>query len=151
MTTSQRPEANWQAEAGIGGYGERPTGWAAYIVFAAVLLAVVGVFSVVQGLTALLDDEFYLVRPGALALSVGYPAWGWTHLALGVVAIVTGWGLQRGNPAARVVAVVFAVVNAVVNLVFLPAYPWWCGLLIAFDVLVVYAVTVHGQAVRAVH
>jgi hypothetical protein len=151
-TSQQRPEANWQAEAGIGSYGprERATGWLGYIAFAAVLLAIIGAFSVVQGLTALLSDDFYLVRPAALAVPLDYTVWGWVHLVLGVAAFLTGWGLSRGVAAARVAAVVFAVGNAVINYLFLPAYPWWCSALIAFNILLVYAVTVHGKEMRSV-
>ncbi|MGY1704103.1 hypothetical protein ACI79C_05975 [Geodermatophilus sp. SYSU D00697] len=149
---SRQPEANWQAEAGIGSYGprDRATGWLAFIAFAAVLLSAIGVFSVMQGLTALLNDDFYRVPAEALGIPVDYTVWGWVHILLGVAAVLIGWGLTRGHPAARAAAVVFAVVNAVANYVFLPAYPWWCSMLIAVNLLVIYAVTVHGEEMRTV-
>ena len=37
--------------------------------------------------------------------------------------------------------------DALVHLAFLPAYPIWSVLVIAFDVLVIWAVIVHGQEV----
>src|SRR5215218_7719675 len=52
-------QSNWQAEAGIGPrrpVSQGPSGWAAWISFAGVLLVVVGVLQVMQGLAALLDD-----------------------------------------------------------------------------------------------
>jgi hypothetical protein len=39
--------------------------------------------------------------------------------------------------------------SALVNLVFLPAVPGWSMVAIGFDVLVIYAVTVHGDALLA--
>ncbi|MGY1624637.1 hypothetical protein ACI789_20735 [Geodermatophilus sp. SYSU D00965] len=146
---SRQPEANWQAEAHVGAYGDdkRATGWAAWVVFAGVLLVLVGLFSVMEGVTALVNDDFYVVRPDALLVAVGYSVWGWVHLVLGTVGIVTGAGLVRGSRVARVVAVVWAAVSALVHLAFLPAYPAWSALVIAFLVVVIYAVTVHGQEV----
>lgn len=49
-----------------------------------------------------------------------------------------------GNLAARTVGVVLALVSAVVNLVHLEAYPVWSCIAITIDVLVIYALTVHG-------
>jgi hypothetical protein len=149
--SQSRPEANWQAEAHVGAYGynDRPTGWASWIIFAGVLLVLIGLLSVMEGVTALVNDDFYVVRPDALLVAVGYTVWGWVHLVLGVVGIVTGAGLMRGNPVARVVAVAYAAVSALVHLAFLPAYPVWSALVIAFDVVVIYAVTVHGREVAS--
>ena len=70
MTRTPQPgqEANWQAQAGIGTYGaggDRARGWAAYLVFAAALLVLVGAFPVLLGLTAPSNEGFYAVyRPG---------------------------------------------------------------------------------------
>jgi hypothetical protein len=148
---SRQPETNWQAEAHVGAYGddERTTGWAAWVVFAGVLLVLIGLFSVMEGVTALVGDDFYVVRPEGLLVAADYTVWGWVHVVLGVVGIVTGAGLMRGNRVARVVAVVYAAVSALVHLAFLPAYPIWSALVIAFDVVVIYAVTVHGQEVAS--
>jgi hypothetical protein len=143
-------QSNWQAQAGIGPgqRGERATGWAAWITFAAVMLAVVGVVQVMQGLAALIDDGFYVVGRSGLVVDVDYSVWGWTHLLLGAVAILVAAGLLAGNTLARIVGVGIAMVSAVVNLAFLPAYPWWSALVIAFDVLVIYGLTAHGAEMK---
>ncbi|MGY1644052.1 hypothetical protein ACI782_23335 [Geodermatophilus sp. SYSU D00703] len=148
---SRQPEANWQAEAHVGAYGydERPTGWASWILFAGVLLVLTGLFSVMEGVTALVNDDFYVVRPEALLVHADYAVWGWVHVVLGVVGIATGAGLVRGSRFARVVAVVWAALSALVHVAFLPAYPVWSTLVIAFDVVVIYAVTVHGREVTS--
>jgi hypothetical protein len=143
-------QSNWQAEAGLGPSqrGERPTGWVAWLSFAGVMLAVVGVLQVLQGLSALFDEGFYVVGRNGLVVDVDFTVWGWVHLILGMVAIVTAAGLLAGNPVARVVAVLIAAFSAVVNFAFLPAYPWWSSLVIAFDVLVIYGVTAHGGEMK---
>jgi hypothetical protein len=144
-----RPEADWQAEAhvGAGGPGERPTRWESWVVFAGVVLVLTGLLAVMEGLAALFDDDYYAVRPAALALQADYTVWGWVQLTLGASAVVIGAGVMRGNRAASVVAVVWAVISATVHLLFMPAAPVWSLLVIAFDVLVVFAVLVHGEEV----
>jgi hypothetical protein len=143
-------QSNWQAQAGIGPgqRGERATGWAAWISFAAVLLAVVGVLQIMQGLTALLDEGVYLVGESGLVLNVDYTLWGWAHMLLGVLAILVAAGLLAGNTLARVVGIGLAMVSAVLNLVFLPAHPWWSVLAIVFYVFVIYGLTAHGGEMK---
>ena len=143
-------QSNWQAEAGIGPgrAAERPTGWVAWISFVATMLVVVGLLQVLQGLAALLDDGFYVVGRNELLVDVDYTVWGWTHLLLGVLAILTAAGLFAGNTVARMVGVLIAMVSVAVNFVFLPAYPWWSLLVILFDLLVIYGLTAHGAEMK---
>ena len=78
-----------------------------------------------------------------------FTAWGWVHLVLGIVAGLTGVGLLTGNTVARIVGVGIAGLSALVNLAFMPAYPVWSVLAIALDVVVIYAIVVHGREVRS--
>ena len=130
------------------GYPQQSTAWTGWIVFAGVMLAMLGSFQVIQGLVALFDDGFYLVRPSGLIVDVNYNTWGWTHLIIGAVAIVTGLGLFVGNMAARVLGVVVALLSAIVNLGFISAYPLWSAIVITLDVLVIYAIIVHGGELK---
>jgi hypothetical protein len=43
---------------------------------------------------------------------------------------------------------VLALISAVVNLIFIAAYPAWSIIIIAVDVLVIYALTMHGAELR---
>ena len=112
------------------------------------MLAIVGVLQAMQGLAALFNDDFYAVHKSGLVIHLDYTVWGWAHLLLGAIAILTGAGILAGKIVARVVGVVLAMVSAVVNLLFLPAYPLWSALVIAFDVLVIYALTAHGGEMK---
>jgi uncharacterized membrane protein YkgB len=82
-------------------------------------------------------------------VDVDYDVWGWTHLLIGAIAIVIGMGLIVGNTAARVAGVVVAFLSALVNLAFLSAYPIWSAIVIALDVIVIYAIVVHGRELRS--
>jgi hypothetical protein len=124
------------------------TGWVGWIGFAAVMMVLLGVFHIMDGLVALFRDEVFLVGRSGLSVSIDYTTWGWVHLIGGVLILLAGFGLLTGNIMARSVAVVLAVISAVVNLGFLAAYPIWSTIMIAVDILVIWALTVHGGELR---
>ncbi|GIE98471.1 DUF7144 family membrane protein [Paractinoplanes rishiriensis] len=125
-----------------------PTGWVGFVVFAGVMLMMLGGFQAIEGLVAIFRDDYYLVTRDGLLLTMDLSAWGWTHLIIGLIAVGTGIGVLLGQTWARVVGIIIAVVSALANLAFLPAYPIWCTIIIAMDVLVIYALAVHGREVR---
>jgi hypothetical protein len=129
-------------------YDDEPTAWAGWVAFGGVMLIMLGTFQVIEGLVALFDDGFYLVRSSGLVVDVDYNTWGWIHLIIGVVGILVGIGLLAGNMAARVLGVVVAFLSALVNLSFISAYPVWSTILIALDVIVIYAIIVHGRELK---
>jgi hypothetical protein len=124
--------------------GRAPSAWAGWVVFAGTMAIIAGVFNIIQGLVALFDDKYFVVAGGDL-LVFDYTAWGWVHLLVGVVMVVVGLGILRGSPWGLVAGVVIAGVNAIVQLGFLAAYPVWSILIIALDVVVIYALIVHGR------
>jgi hypothetical protein len=140
-TSQRRPEAP--------AYDDGPTAWAGWVVFGGVMLVLLGAFHLVQGIVALVHDDYYLVTSNGLVLNLDYTAWGWTHLVLGVLLGLVGVGLIAGNTVARVAGVVLAVLSALVNLVFIAAYPLWSVIIIALDVIVMYAIIVHGRELKS--
>jgi hypothetical protein len=128
---------------------EDPSGWAAWVVFGGMMLILLGIFHVVQGIIALVNDDYYVVTKDGLVLNLDFTYWGWTYLVLGVFLGLVGVGLLAGNTAARVAGVVLAVLSAVVNLVFIAAYPAWSVMVIALDVIVIYSILVHGRELKA--
>lgn len=122
-----------------------PTAWVGFVVFGGVMLALSGGFQIMQGFVALVRDEYYLVTRNGLLITMDYTAWGWTHLILGLIAVGTGIGVLAGMMWARVVGIIVAVLSCLVNLAFLSAYPIWSTIIIALDVLVIYALAVHGR------
>jgi hypothetical protein len=126
-----------------------PTGWTGWIVFASFMMFLVGSFQAIQGLVAIFDDGFYLVRENGLVVDVNYNVWGTAHLILGVLLMLCGAGVLTGNLAARTVGVILAGLSALANLAFIGAYPIWSMIIITVDVLVIYALTVHGRELRS--
>jgi hypothetical protein len=65
--------------------------------------------------------------------------WGWIHLIIGIGVAVTGYFLLSGAVWARGVGIGVAALSAFTNFFFLPYYPLWALLLVAFDVWVIWA------------
>ncbi|GAA0468839.1 membrane protein [Paractinoplanes deccanensis] len=125
------------------------TGWIGFVVFGGLILILSGGFQVIEGLTALLRDEVLLVTSEALLIELSYTTWGWIHLVIGLVAVAAGCGVLAGLLWARVAGVVIVFLASLVHIVFLPAAPVWGTLVIAMDVLVIYALCAHGRDVRS--
>jgi hypothetical protein len=127
-----------------------PSGaWAGWIAFAAVMLVLIGTLAACQGLLALFDDGFFIARDEDELFLVDYTAWGVVMLAWGVLLATAGFAVNAGKAWARWFAVVVACVNVIAQIGFLPAYPIWSAIMIALDVLVIYALTARWDEARA--
>lgn len=125
------------------------TEWAGWVRFAAIILLVSGIFSGIQGLAAVVGpDTYYAVVEGELFL-LNVEGWGWVNLFVGALQLVTAIGLFSEAGWARVTAIVVAVLSAVVQMFLVPLQPWWSFIIIAIDILIIYAVIVRGQELRA--
>ncbi|TNC29137.1 DUF7144 family membrane protein [Amycolatopsis alkalitolerans] len=129
---------------------KRASAWTGWVAFGGVMLVLLGLFHVVQGIVAVFDEGYYLVTASGLVVNVDYTVWGWVHVALGIVAVAAGVGVLLGNRIAGVAAVVIAALSALVNLGFVAAYPVWSMVVIALDVIVIYAIVTHGRDLRLV-
>jgi hypothetical protein len=126
----------------------RATGWVGWIAFAAIMMFIVGGFNIIDGLAAIFKDEVFVTTSrGILVFDV--TAWGWIHLVLGVLQLVVAWYLLRGALWARMTAVALVALNAIEQLAFLGAYPFWATLIIALDVVIIWAIVVHGDEARS--
>ena len=125
-----------------------PTGWAGWVVFGAMMMILLGAFHAIAGLVALFDSGYYLVGANGLVVNVDYNGWGWAHLIVGLAALAAGFGLFTGAMWARVLGITVAVLSAIANFLWMPAFPLWAILMIALDVLVIYAVAAHGKELQ---
>jgi hypothetical protein len=129
--------------------GESPiSGWAmGGMVFAATMLVIIGIFQAINGLVAIIDDDFYVVRRN-YTFDLDTTGWGLIHLILGIILVVVGLALYARQEWAAITAVVLAGLSAVANFFFIPYYPLWSIVVIALDVWVIWALTRPG-AIRA--
>jgi hypothetical protein len=122
--------------------GSKGQGWAA---FAATMVLVVGVFNVIYGLAAIIEDDYFVADEllfGTLSL------WGWIHLIIGVLQVITATLIYAGNDFGAVLGIMFAGFNAIAALLAIGAYPLWSVIIIVVDGLIIYALTVYGDALK---
>ncbi len=108
---------------------------------AAIILIVVGAVQLAQGIAAVAEDEVF-IRGVEYVYKFDFTTWGgWIHIVLGAIAIIVGAGLVSGAGWARFTAIVIAGLSIIANFLWLPYYPWWSILIIALDVVVIWAVS----------
>jgi hypothetical protein len=122
---------------------------AGWIMFAGVMMITIGIFQAFTGLVAIINDEFYVITPDYL-LQFDATTWGWIHLIVGLIVLAAGFGVFSGNVLARTVGVLVALGSMLTNFAWLPWYPIWAITIIAIDVFVIWALTVHGRALETV-
>jgi hypothetical protein len=116
------------------------SGW---VFFAGYLMIVAGFFQMIAGFVALLKPSLYLATEKHLLL-LSYTQWGWTHIIIGLVLALSAGSLFSGRLWGRALAITMATLSAIVNFGFISAYPFWSLLIIAVDIMVIYAVAVYG-------
>ena len=122
-------------------YSSAAVGWAG---FAGVMLIIYGVFDVIQGIVALVNDKFFVITEDYV-FKFDVTTWGWIHLIGGIILIVAGAGIFSGNVLARTVGVVMAGLGVIWNFAWLPYYPIWSIIIIAICIAVIWALTAHGR------
>jgi hypothetical protein len=125
------------------------TGWVGWIVFAGIMMMVGGALWMIIGFIAVFNDDWVVLGQEA-ALFLDISGWGWVHVILGALAILSGFLVMKGSMFGRIVAVLLATGSLIVNFLWLPVYPIWSIVIIAIDVLVLYAVIVHGRELKDV-
>jgi hypothetical protein len=113
---------------------------AAGFAFSATALILVGLFQVVQGLSAIIDEDFFVPARG-YAFDMDVTVWGWIHVVLGAVVLGAGIALVRGRAWARWLAVALAGLSALLGFLFVPYTPFGSALTIAVAVFVIWSLT----------
>ena len=126
--------------------------WTGWIVFAGFVLVIVGALDGLQGLVAIFKDDYVVATPKGLAI-VDVTAWGWTTLIWGLLLVLAGFGLLGGAGWARWLAIIGVSLNAIGQIAFMAnypqAYPLWNILIVALNILVLYALTAHWRGYTA--
>ena len=113
------------------------------VIFAAVLLAVIGFFNLLDGIAAIAKSSFFIA--GARYVVGDLRAWGWVMTIFGAVQILAAIGVWAGNQLARWFAVAVVGLNAIAQMFFIPAYPFWSLVIIAVDVVALWGLCAYGS------
>lgn len=106
---------------------------------AAALLLIAGIASLVQGISAAAADELFFVGVQYI-YSFDMTTWGWIHIVVGALVIAAAIGLFTGATWARVAGICLAGLSIIANFLWLPYYPVWSIVVIALDVVVIWAI-----------
>ncbi|WP_108496412.1 hypothetical protein [Promicromonospora sp. AC04] len=108
--------------------------------FAGTVLITVAVFQVLQGIAAVAADDVY-VTGIEYVYQLDVTSWGWIHIVVGVLALVAGAGVLARQTWAYVTGIILAVVASLANFAFLPYYPIWSLVILAFNIAVIWALS----------
>ncbi|MEK8171766.1 hypothetical protein NKH77_27565 [Streptomyces sp. M19] len=111
-------------------------------VFAMCVMLITGLFQVLLGLAAIIHRTFYVVTTD-YAYEFTVTGWGWLHLISGLVVVAAACALLTGRVWARLVGIAVVSLSAIENFFFIPYYPAWTILIIALDVLVIWALATY--------
>src|SRR3954465_15151632 len=117
------------------------SGW---VIFAAVMLIIVGILNVIWGIAAIGDSKFF-VQDQKFILS-NLNAWGWITAIIGAAQLFAGFSLWSGGLYGRLIAILVASLSALAALLSIPAYPFWSLAIFAIDIIIIYQVSVYGAA-----
>jgi hypothetical protein len=135
MTSAATRPASGRAYSEGRGYG--------LVLFAAVLLLVVGFWNMIYGIAAIAHSHVFVANAHYVVGSLR--AWGWITLIFAILQLVAGAGVMAGNQLARWFAVAVVGLNAIDQMFFIPAYPFWSLTIIALDVVALYGLCAYGS------
>lgn len=115
-------------------------GFAAGTTFAAaILLLVASLLGLFQGIAAVAKDDLIVVG-AQYTYEFDVTTWGWIHIIVGIIGAAISFGLFTGAVWARAAAIVIASLSIIANFLWLPYYPLWSIIVIAIDLVIIWAV-----------
>ena len=134
MTTTTEPAGGTRRRPGEG-YGQ--------VLFASVLLVIVGCFNLIYGIAAIANSHVFTANAHYVFGSLR--TWGWITLIIGALQLLAAAGVLAGNQAARWFGVAVLGLSAIDQMFFIPAYPFWSLTIIAVDVVALYGLCAYGS------
>ncbi len=117
----------------------RASGWQT---FSGLVLALGGIFAVLDGLMAVYRSSFFTAN--AVYVFSDLRTWGWITFSLGVLGIAAGLAVFSGREWARWTGIIVASLGALGQLMFAQAYPLWSLMIMGVYILAVYGLAVYG-------
>jgi hypothetical protein len=119
--------------------------WAvSFLILAAALMVIGGIFHFIEGQAAVINDDFFVVVRG-YAFDMDVSTWGWIHMVGGVIVTLAGIALLSGALWARIVAILVVMASAMINFLTVPYYPVWALIMLVIDGGILWALIAHGR------
>ena len=123
---------------------DRGLGW---LVFAGIMLSIVGILNIVYGIAAIDKSSFYTANAQYVITDLN--TWGWVLLGVGAIQFLAAFGIWAGSEWGRWVGIISAGANAIVQMFFISGFPLLSVTLFAVDILVIYGLVAYGGHRRA--
>jgi hypothetical protein len=118
------------------------------VVFAAIMLLIVGTLNIIYGIGAL-DDANIFTDDRRFVLD-NLNTLGWVLIILGVIQLTGGFSLFAGNVYGRVIGIVGGSLGAIGALLSIGgAFPWWSLAIFFLCVWIVFGIIEYGGEERA--
>lgn len=125
----------------------RHSGW---VTFAGVIASIAGVYNLVSGIAAIADDARLSQYPGLANIDevlygVDLSTWGWFWAVIGGLQLLTAGLILARNSIGQILGIVFASISAMLTVFIMWIYPMWAVVVIALDMMIIHALTAHGE------
>ena len=118
---------------------ESGAGW---LLFAGIMVVIVGVLNVIYGIAAIGNSSFFVHDQKYILSNLN--TWGWVTLVLGALQILAAFSIWQGGQFGRWFGIIAAGLSSIAALMSIPAYPFWSLAIFAVDFAIVYGLAVHG-------
>ena len=114
-------------------------GW---LIFAGLMIVFAGIWNLCEGVIALFRSAYFIGR------AVYGDLWFWAivWIVLAVLELSAGYAIMAGRGWGRWFGIVVVGLSALAQLLSIGAYPFWSLFILAADMLILYALTVHWRA-----
>ena len=107
-------------------------------ILAGALMVLAGLWALLTGIAAVVKGSFFVATPNYL-YNIDTTSWGGIHIGLGVLLLAVGFCLFAQMTWARIVGIGLVTISAVMNFLFIPRYPFWSIVMVALDVIIIWA------------
>ncbi len=119
---------------------QRGDGW---VLFAGIMLMVVGFLNLVYGIAAI-DDSAFFTGDARYVIFDDLNTWGWFYLIIGVLQLIAAFSIWNRGGYGRVIGIATAAGNAMIVLFTVNAYPFAAFMIFLIDIMVIYGLAVYG-------
>ncbi|WP_280261857.1 DUF7144 family membrane protein [Nocardia wallacei] len=109
-----------------------------WTIFSGVLLLIAGVMHLLTGIAAIAERAVFVVDEDEI-FRISLTGWGWLHVVIAALLVIAGIGIVNGQTWGYLGGIVMAALSVLANFIFAPMYPFWALVIIAIDVLVIWA------------
>jgi hypothetical protein len=114
-------------------------GW---LLFAGIMLALIGALNLVYGIAAISDSTFYVQDVEFVFADL--KTFGWCLTVIGAAQLAAAIGIWRLTEWGRWLGIACAVLNAFLQFLVLPASPVWAIMVFFVDIIIVFGLLTYG-------